>query len=611
MINMCGIAGYVGSRDARTLLMESLENLEYRGYDSAGLALYMNGQIHVIKTTGRVSNLTGKMIEECPTTLGIGHTRWATHGTPSDLNAQPLVDCHKKIAVAHNGIIDNYVELKEWLISKGHVFRSETDSEVIPHLVEEYYMGDLKKAALQAISQLKGSYAIAIIHVDHPDTVVAICKGIPLIIGLNDSEVFIASDLTGLMAHVKKTISLRDEDLAIVRKNSVEIFDFTGAPVLRNANSVSEKVSAVDKKDYEHFMIKEIHDQPYALSMLMNAYLDEYSDMVRFDSLKITAEDLSNYNKIFIIGCGSSYHAALMGKIAIESMAGIMTFVEYSSEIVYHDSLIDDSTIVIAISQSGETADTITAVKHLKSRGCKVIAITNFPGSALSTEADHTLYMNAGREISVAATKTFTNQVVLLYLVAAYLSSLKGKMSPPQVKDFTSLLRQLPVQVNSVLENKENICSISRLISNFEYFMLIGRNHNIPIAMEGALKMKEISYLPSDGLASGELKHGPLALITSKSLVIALATKGDAHHKVFNNIKEVKTRSATVVGIATENDRSLKGAADHLIYVPDMGDFLTPILSIVVLQLIAYYVARNCGCEIDMPRNLAKSVTVE
>jgi glucosamine--fructose-6-phosphate aminotransferase (isomerizing) len=608
---MCGIVGYVGNGNTAEVLLESLARLEYRGYDSAGVAMVCGGGLRVIKSYGRIFNLKAKMPHDLLATTGIGHTRWATHGKPSEANAHPHKDCTGKIAVVHNGIIENYHELKEMLVSRGHRFMSETDTEVISHLIEDNHTGDMERALLETIRQLKGSFAIAVIDQDDPDRIFAARKESPMVIGVGEGQYFIASDVTAFLKYTRKAVFLEDGDIAILSHDGVRLMDFEGREVFRRVKLIEWDLEAAEKAGYEHFMLKEIHEQPQSLKAAISGRLDELKGSVTLKEISLTEEQVREIKRIIIIACGTSYHAGMIGKYVMEELTDLPVSIEIGSEFRYSHARLDETTLIIAVSQSGETADTIAAVKDAERNGAHVIAVTNVVGSTISREASDTIYMMSGPEIGVAATKTFTAQVVVMYMLAIYFGRIRGTVSVGKATKFIHALKSLPQKAQQVLDLDAQIAEISKLFIHSNAFFLVGRHLNYPVALEGALKIKEISYVISDGFAAGELKHGPLALITTKVPVIALATESQLYDKMVSNIREIKARDAMVFAVASENNRSIDQVADIVLKVPDACEYISPIMSSIVLQLFAYHVALSRGCPIDKPRNLAKSVTVE
>jgi glucosamine--fructose-6-phosphate aminotransferase (isomerizing) len=585
--------------------------LEYRGYDSAGLALACPDDMKVIKTTEMISRLKEIVPSSIYACSGIGHTRWATHGKPSDVNAHPHQDCTRRIAVAHNGIIENYQELKEKLICNGHNFVSETDTEVIAHLIEEHYEGDTMAAILETVRKLTGSFALLIVNEDEPEKLFAVKKDSPLVIGIGDGQYFVASDSTAFAKHTKQVLYLKDGDIGVITKSGVHISDFNGIRVIRTPQIMEWNTEEAGICGYAHYMLKEIHEQPKSLNEAMISRVDALKGTIDLPELGLTKEHINQFKRVIIVACGTSYHAGLLGKYAIERLTDLPVSVEIGSEFRYAARRMTQDTLIIAISQSGETADTIAAVKDAVQKGIHVIAVTNVFGSTITREAPSTIYMHAGPEIGVAATKTFTSQVMILYLLALYLSKERDTVAPQELKQMIVSLKSVPQKVQQVMEQESYIKELSRLFSNSGSFFFIGRNMNYPVALEGSLKIKEIAYVFSEGFAAGELKHGPIALITTQVPVVAIATRSPTYDKTISNIKEIMARDAVVMAIASESDDSIGRLTKLVVKVPDACEFTSPILSSIVLQLLSYYTALYRGCPIDKPRNLAKSVTVE
>ena len=609
---MCGIVGYVGDRQAAKFLLDGLSKLEYRGYDSAGIAVYDNGSIRVEKSVGRLSALRDKIKGNVPVgNIGIGHTRWATHGRPSDVNAHPHVDCHNDFAIVHNGIIENYLSLKEELIEKGHVFKSETDTEVVVHLLEDVYQGDFVAAVREVLRRIEGSYALAFMSRKHPDMLVCTKQDNPLIIGLGEGENYIASDIPAIISRTRRTYIMGDGELAIVHKDSVEITDRKGEPVAKKVFEVTWNAEAAEKGGYEHFMLKEIHEQPKAVRDTMSQRITSDKKSISFEELSWTPEYLNSFNKIYIVACGTAYHAGLVGKYYIEKMARVIVAVDVASEFRYRDPIVDDKTLLIVVSQSGETSDTLAALKESKRRGAKTLAITNVVGSSIAREADQVVYTWAGPEIAVASTKAYTTQLVLFFMLALYMAEIKGMIAPKRTAELVEHLQEIPSQISEILSDVDPIKTFAKQYGFNEDVFYIGRGLDYSVSLEGALKLKEISYIHAEAYAAGELKHGTLALIVEGVPVIALATQRNVYEKTLSNIKEVKARDAVVIGIAAEGDTELKKYVDHVMHVPASDEFIMPILSVIPLQLLAYYAAITRGCDVDKPRNLAKSVTVE
>ena len=609
---MCGIVGYVGDRQAAEFLLDGLSKLEYRGYDSAGIAVYDNGSVRVEKSVGRLSALRDKIKGNVPVgNIGIGHTRWATHGRPSDVNAHPHVDCHNDFAIVHNGIIENYLSLKEELIEKGHVFKSETDTEVVVHLLEDVYQGDFVAAVREVLRRIEGSYALAFMSRKHPDMLVCTKQDNPLIIGLGEGENYIASDIPAIISRTRRTYIMGDGELAVIRKDGIEITDRKGDPVSKKVFEVTWNAEAAEKGGYEHFMLKEIHEQPKAVRDTMSQRITSDKKSISFEELSWTPEYLNSFNKIYIVACGTAYHAGLVGKYYIEKMARVMVEVDVASEFRYRDPIVDDKTLLIVVSQSGETSDTLAALKESKRRGAKTLAITNVVGSSIAREADQVVYTWAGPEIAVASTKAYTTQLVLFFMLALYMTEIKGMIAPKRTAELVEHLQEIPSQISEILSDVDPIKTFAKQYGFNEDVFYIGRGLDYSVSLEGALKLKEISYIHAEAYAAGELKHGTLALIVEGVPVIALATQRNVYEKTLSNIKEVKARDAVVIGIAAEGDTELKKYVDHVMHVPASDEFIMPILSVIPLQLLAYYAAITRGCDVDKPRNLAKSVTVE
>jgi len=609
---MCGIVGYIGPKQASTFLIEGLSKLEYRGYDSAGIAVYDGTQVHVEKSVGRLANLEKKLDnEQLIGNLGIGHTRWATHGRPSDVNSHPHTDCTGDFVVVHNGIIENYMHLKEKLIAKGHVFTSETDTEVVAHLVEEHYKGDFEAAVKKVLSEIEGSYALVFMTKHEPDKIICTKQDNPLVIGLGEGENFIASDIPAIINRTRKTYILSDGELAVVTKDSVWVMNRQGVPITKKVFEVNWDAEAAEKGGYEHFMIKEIYEQPKAIRETMSSRLAKDDSHIILDELKWTKHEVAAIKKVVIVACGTAYHAGIVGKYYIESLARIPVEVDVASEFRYRSPLVDENTLAIVVSQSGETLDTLAALKEAKRLGAKTLAITNVVGSSISREADQVIYTWAGPEIAVASTKAYTTQLVSMAMLAIYIAGLRENISADRSRELISGLRNLPAQLHEILEDVESIKTFAQQYGFNEDVFFIGRSLDYAVALEGALKLKEISYIHAEAYAAGELKHGTLALIIEGVPVIALATQHDVYDKTLSNIKEVKARDAVVIGIAQQGDDQINKYVDHAIFIPQADKFLAPILAVIPLQLLAYYAAITRGCDVDKPRNLAKSVTVE
>ena len=609
---MCGIVGYVGDRQAAEFLLDGLSKLEYRGYDSAGIAVYDGENIRVEKCVGRLAALREKIKGNVPVgSLGIGHTRWATHGRPSDVNSHPHTDCHGDFAIVHNGIIENYLSLKEELTAKGHVFKSETDTEVVVHLLEEVYSGDFIAAVRAVLKRIEGSYALAFMSRKHPDMLLCTKQDNPLIIGLGEGENFIASDIPAIISRTRRTYILGDGELAIVRKDSVEVTNHLGETVPKKVFEVTWNAEAAEKGGYEHFMLKEINEQPKAVRDTMSQRITADKKAISFEELAWDAEYLGTFNKIYIVACGTAYHAGLVGKYYIEKLARVLVEVDVASEFRYRDPIVDEHTLLIVVSQSGETSDTLAALKESKRRGAKTLAITNVVGSSIAREADQVVYTWAGPEIAVASTKAYTTQLVLFFMLALYMAEIKGTIAAERTEELVTMLQEIPSQVSEILSDVDPIKTFAKQYGFNEDVFYIGRGLDYAVSLEGALKLKEISYIHAEAYAAGELKHGTLALIVEGVPVIALATQRNVYEKTLSNIKEVKARDAVVIGIAAAGDTELEKYVDHVMHVPASDEFIMPILSVIPLQLLAYYAAITRGCDVDKPRNLAKSVTVE
>lgn len=608
---MCGIVGYIGNKQASSILVEGLQKLEYRGYDSAGLAIYNDGEIGVQKYKGRLKILEDHL-EKNPMegSLGIGHTRWATHGEPNDLNAHPHTTMDGHIAVVHNGIIENYGKLTEWLTEAGKVFKTETDTEVIAHLVDYFYEGDLIQAVRRATSKMEGAYAIGVISKNEPEKLVAVRKDSPLVVGIGNEENFIASDIPALLKHTREVYFLDDGEMAVLTEKSIEIFNDLGQEVVKEPYQVTWDVASAEKDGYEHFMMKEIHEQPKAIKDTLSPRLNE-NGFIEIEEFNLTKEDIENFDKVMVVACGTAYHAGLIGKFALEKFAKIPVEVDVASEFRYRDPFVTDKTLFIAVSQSGETADTLAALREAKTRGARTMAITNVVGSRISREADDVYYTWAGPEIAVASTKAYITQLVAFYTIALDLGLKKGSLKEEAYHQVIEELRGFPEKAEALLQYKKDIQFLADEQFNNTSAFYIGRGIDDAVAKEGSLKLKEISYIHSESIAAGELKHGTIALIEEGTLVVALATQDHLYDKMVSGIREVKARGAYVIALAKEGNQEINKAADAVITIPDTFDELTPILSVIPLQLLSYYIAVARGCDVDKPKNLAKSVTVE
>ena len=624
---MCGIVGYVGKKSVVPIIIEGLRRLEYRGYDSAGIAVAGNGiGLQLRRAEGKLRNLEEAIrLKPLDGTYGIGHTRWATHGRPTEENAHPHRDCTGKIVVVHNGIVENYLSLKKKLTDEGHKFTTETDTEIIAHLIEKYSMSSgngkrpsLEDAVRQTVKQLSGVFALAVISTDEPNKIVAARNGPPAVIGLGNDEYFVASDVPAILYHTRDIFFLADGDMAVVTPNGVQLTDFDGTPVVRQIQHVMWDPILAEKGGFKHFMLKEIYEQPRAVRDTTLGRVSQETGHIFLDQMEIIEAEFRSASKINIIACGTSWHAGQAGKFMIETLARVPVEVDYASEWRYRNPIVDSETITLVISQSGETADTIAAQREAKARGSKTLAICNVVGSMITREAQGTIYTHAGPEIGVASTKAFTGQLTALYIFAMYLAQVRGSMSAEQARAAMLELTRIPAKLETILTHDEGCDELAKRYQKVHDFLFLGRGIHYPIALEGALKLKEISYIHAEGYPAGEMKHGPNALIDENLPVVVIATRdvnnpGSVlrYEKTISNLKEVKARSGVVIALATEGDEEIKEAADHILYVPPAPEELSPILEIVPLQLLAYHIAVRRGCDVDQPRNLAKSVTVE
>jgi glucosamine--fructose-6-phosphate aminotransferase (isomerizing) len=609
---MCGIVGYTGHEDAKDIIIDGLKKLEYRGYDSAGIALIHDDKLVVRKKTGRISNLEDMIkSEKLEGTTGIGHTRWATHGSPTDLNAHPHTSMDGSIAIVHNGIIENYVELREELTKKhGIEFKTETDSEVIAQLLQVLYKGNLEDAVIEAVKKMEGAYTFAAIAASEPDKMVAYRKDTPLIAGIGNNCNFIASDMTALLKYLDKIYLIENGETVVCTPDQIKILDSHKKQVEREVLKVTWSLEDAEKGGYQHFMLKEINEQPKAIKETLNRRIDK-NGKIKLDGISLTLDDLNKFNKIYIVACGTAYHAGLVGKYAIEKMARIPVEVDVASEFRYRDPFVDDKTLFIAISQSGETLDTLMSLREAKSKGARVLSVVNVVGSSVARESDDVFYTWAGPEIAVASTKAYTTQLVCMYLLALYMADLKGTITREYYDEVLAELKSMPKKVQRILNRADKVEELSKILYNRNQVFFIGRGMDAAVSYEGSLKLKEVSYINSFAIAAGELKHGTIALMEPETIVIALATQDALFDKMYSNIIEIKARHAHVVSIAKEGNQKIKTVSTEVIRVPKCMDELTPLLTIVPLQLFAYYVARERGENIDKPRNLAKSVTVE
>jgi len=610
---MCGIIGYIGSRNSLPILIEGLKRLEYRGYDSAGIAIHDGNQLKIKKRAGKITELENSIdSNDLQSTIGIGHTRWATHGEPTEQNAHPHIDTRGKIALIHNGIIENYNALKSELIELGHTFRSETDTEVLVHLIEEFQKNDtpLEAAIRLALSQVKGTYGLVVISEDEPDTLFAARMGSPLVVGLGNEEYFLASDAAPLVGHTKKVTYLADGEMAIVQRNNLIIKTIEDQPVEKKVEQIAFDLEKIEKGGYPHFMLKEIMNQPSTIADSMRGRLLEKSGTALLGGISYDFESLLYARRLLISACGTSYHAALIGEYMLEKLVRIPVEIEYASEFRYRDPIIDCDTVVIVVSQSGETADTLAALREAKNRGAKTYGICNVVGSSIARETDAGIYLHVGPEIGVASTKAFTSQVTVFSLISLFLAR-KKTLTTERGRLVVNEMKALPDKVTSILKNRQVIQEIAEKYHTSSNALYLGRGFNYPVALEGALKLKEISYIHAEGYPAAEMKHGPIALITENMPVIFIATKDSTYEKIISNIEEVKARKGKVIAVATEGDDYIQSKVDHVIYIPKTLEFLEPILTVIPLQLLAYEIAVLRGCDVDQPRNLAKSVTVE
>lgn len=608
---MCGIVGYLGPKNASEVIVDGLSKLEYRGYDSAGVAVCNDGELEIRKFKGRLAVLAGDIEKnEMKGNLGIGHTRWATHGEPSDVNSHPHFNMDKTIAVVHNGIIENYMELKEELKEDGVEFRSETDTEVIAHLVDKYYEGNLLDAVYKTVARLRGAYALGVICKDNEDELVAVRKDSPLIAGVGEGENFIASDIPALLKYTRKVYFLENGEVVHIKGNELKIYDAERNPVEKEIYDVKWDIEAASKGGYDCFMLKEINEQPEGVKNTLERRIDENGNIV-LDGIHLTKEDLDSINRIYIVACGTAYHAGLLGKNALEKYLKVPVITDIASEFRYSDNFVDEHSLVILVSQSGETADTLAVLRDSKAKGAKILAITNVVGSSISREADEVFYTWAGPEIAVASTKAYTTQITSLYMIALNFALEKGTITREEYLSTIEKMKELPEKIQKVLDNQDKIKETAERIVSKEHVFFLGRGVDYSLAMEGSLKLKEVSYIHSEAFAAGELKHGTIALIEEGTPVISIATQENLFEKMVSNMQEVKARGAFVASIAQEHNRSVEKVSDEVIYIPNCDDMLVPIVAVVPMQLLAYYVSTMKGLDVDKPRNLAKSVTVE
>ena len=610
---MCGIVGYIGKKDTLPVLLDGLKQLEYRGYDSAGVCLLKNGKIKIVKCSGKIKDLIASVKERkdlSNATLGIGHSRWATHGAPTNANAHPHTDCSGNFIVVHNGIIENFSETKKELIEEGHRFKSETDTEVIAHLIERYYRGDFEKAVLKSIKHLKGSFALGVICKNQPDKLIGARKESPLIVGLGKSENFIASDVPAILSHTKKVIYIDDGEIAVLRKDKVKILDSSGREKKKRVDTIKWNIASAQKSGFPHFMLKEISEQPRVLRHILSSRIKGTSQ-ISLEGINLSDSAIKGISNIIILACGTAYHAGCVGKYLIEKFCNIPVAVDLSSEFRYRSPIVSKNTLVVAISQSGETADTLAAVKEAKKKGAKLLSICNVVGSSLVRISDGVLYTYAGPEISVASTKAYTAQLGILYLLAFYIAEKRNLLKRELKRYLLKEFKKIPKKLQEILDEKSKIQKLASRHHTFGSFLYLGRNLNYPTALEGALKLKEISYIPAEGYAAGEMKHGPIALIDEYRAVVCIVPESKIYEKMVSNIQEICARKGKVIIVASEEDKEIRRFTKEIIYIPKIDELFSPIATVLPLQLLAYYIAVKRGCDVDQPRNLAKSVTVE
>ena len=608
---MCGIVGYTGYRQAMPVLMDGLKRLEYRGYDSAGIVLFEDGRLVAEKKAGKIKRLEEKLSEmNFNSGHGIAHTRWATHGEPTDLNAHPHYDCREKIALVHNGIIENYRTLKQFLTEKGHNIRTDTDTEILAHLVEEHYDGNLTEAVRNALMQVEGTYGIAVISSDNPDVIVAARQGSPLVLGHGNKENFIASDVSAILAYTNRVVYLEEGEIVTIKSDSYDITTIDRMHRTPKIEEISWTLDMIEKSGYDHFMLKEIHEQAATIRNAIRGRLNFDEGIPILNGLNLQYDELRRIDRIIITACGTSWHSAIIGEYMIEELARIPVEVEYASEFRYRSPIIEENTLLFVISQSGETADTLAAMREARQKGATVLGICNVVGSTIARETDGGVYIHAGPEIGVASTKAFTSQVMVLSLITILLARMR-QLSVTQGLELVKALQKIPDQVERCLSIEEQIKDIAGEYYKKNNFLYLGRGVNFPAALEGALKLKEISYIHAEGYPAAEMKHGPIALIDENMPVVVIALKDSVYDKVLSNIEEVRARNGKVIAIATEGDTEIAEKANHVIYIPETFRLFSPLLSVIPLQLLAYHIAVLRGCHIDQPRNLAKSVTVE
>jgi glucosamine--fructose-6-phosphate aminotransferase (isomerizing) len=609
---VCGIIGYIGDKQAVPILLEGLKRLEYRGYDSAGMSVQNGETMVTLKRAGRIADFEKVVKKRSPRgTVGMAHTRWATHGAPTEENAHPHKSCRGDIMVVHNGIIENYSALRKKLEAEGHVFRTETDTEVLAHLIEKYFEGNLEDAVRRALRKVEGTYGLVVMSTKDRGKLVAARLGSPLVLGIANGDFFVASDVSAIVLHTRQVIYLDDGEMLTLTKRGYTMTDLNNIEVFKDISEVTLDIKEIQKGGYAHFMLKEIMEQPASVQNTMRGRLLQAEGDARFGGLNISDEEIRNIERIIITACGTSWHAGLIGEYMIEELARIPVEVEYASEFRYRDPVITKNSLVVAVSQSGETADTLAAMREAKKRGAKVLGIVNVVGSTIARQADGGIYIHAGPEIGVASTKAFTSQITALALFTLFIGRRRGVITKAKGRDLMTAMAKIPGQIEEILKKNDQILKIAEKYSEHANFLYLGRGYNFPVALEGALKMKEISYIHAEGYPAAEMKHGPIALIDENMPVVFIAVKDSVHQKVLSNIQEVKARRGRVIAIANRGDSELRKLADHVITVPETMQALSPILTVVPLQLLAYHVAVLRECDVDKPRNLAKSVTVE
>ncbi len=609
---MCGIFGYIGKKNAVDIIFNGLKKLEYRGYDSAGIAVVVDKELHIRKSVGKLYNL-GLSLEENPVSanIGIGHTRWATHGSPSRENAHPHTDNAKTIVIVHNGIIENYIDLKSELKKNGQEFKSETDTEVIAHLIKKYYEGNLFCAVQKTLSRIRGSYALGIVSKNESDKIICARQDAPLIIGVGVGENFMASDIPALLPYTRDMIFLENGDIAEITTEKVVIKNIKGDIISREIKNIRWDTVQAEKNGYKHFMLKEIFEQPRTIEDTFRGRIYPDEGRVYIEEVKLKEEYIKNMSNLYIVACGTSYHSGLVSKFLFESFAKIPTEVDIASEFRYRDVILDEKTLVVLISQSGETADTLAALRLAKSKGCQTLSVCNVVGSSISREAMHVIYTHCGPEIGVASTKAFTGQVTALYILALDWAYKRETLTTMELKKYLKELWKIPLKINKFLKNAKSIYDIAKVFANKKDFLYLGRHINYPVALEGALKIKEISYIHAEGYAGGEMKHGPIALIDKSMPIVAIIIKGRIYEKIISNIEEAKARGGTIIAVAGRSGKEIGNKSNYVIYVPETDEFVSPLMTVIPLQLLAYYISVILGCDVDQPRNLAKSVTVE